>query len=65
MDEDFGVGGWVHLDDKVDLGDVEASCCHVGGEEDGGEEGGGEGGEVSGADFGGVFAVKGDDFEFW
>ena len=63
MDEDFGVGGWVDLDDEINLGDVEASGCDVGGEEDGWEEGGGKGGEVSGAGFGGVFAVKGDDCE--
>lgn len=35
VDEGFGVGWWVDLDDQVDGGDVEAAGRDVGGEEDG------------------------------
>ncbi len=30
VDEDFGVAGWIDLDDEVDLGDVEAAGGDVG-----------------------------------
>ena len=61
VEKDFWVSGWVDLEDEIDLRDVEAAGCYVGGEKNGWGDGVGEAGEVLGADGGGVFAVERDD----